>query len=577
MTKLLVAEDSPTQAAQLTAVLSAHGFDVACVGSGEEGLVQLRQSEFDLVISDVIMPGMPGYEFCRQIKSDHRTHHVPVILLTSLHEPMAIIRGLQSGADNFIVKPYEPNQLIARIETVLQNVSIRSRGRPESGVEVVFLGERFLISSEKEQVLDLLITSFEDIVRTNRELQKSKTALTAANREIERHAHELERRVQERTAELLEQKRFLAQAQAIAHIGNWRLSIATGLLEWSDEMYRIYGIAADGRMVSLDDMAGAMCADDQSRIRDAIQRSVDRNTAFRDGFRVIRPNGDERHCWIEGDCQFDEQGRPEALFGICQDITERKSSDARIQELQTELAHASRLTEMGQMASGLAHELNQPLTAVGSYLQALRRLLERGDTGSLHLAKSAAETAMGEVRRTGEIIRSLRAFVKKADPERRIESVATLIEEANALALAAARERGVVVQFRPPFDLPHVLVDKVQIQQVLVNLLRNAVEAMEASSRRRISVEVESGEDGLITVAVIDTGSGIAPDVAERLFQPFVTTKSQGMGVGLSLCRAIVEAHGGRLWAEPNPEGGTIFRFTIPIAGAEVARVPEHV
>jgi PAS domain S-box-containing protein len=576
LTRLLVTEDSPTQATQLAGVLSAHGFDVACAANGEEGLVQLRQSEFDLVISDVIMPGMSGYEFCRQIKSDRRMHHIPVILLTSLREPMDIIRGLESGADNFIAKPYESNRLIARIETVLQNVSIRSRGKPVSGVEVVFLGERFLITSEREQVLDLLITTFEDIVRTHGELQKSKMALIAANREIERHAHEQERRVRERTAELFEQKRYLAQAQAIAHIGNWRLSIAHGLLEWSDEMYRIYGIAPDAGMISIEYMIRAICADDQSRFREAIERSIDRNTAFRDGFLVMRPNGDERYCWIEGDCQFDEQGRPEALFGICQDITERKLSEARVQEMQTELAHISRLTEMGQMASGLAHELNQPLAAAGSYLQALRRLLDRGDTDSLDRAKSAAETAMGEVRRTGEIIRSLRAFVKKADPERRVESLATLIEEANALALAAARERGVVVQFRPAFDLPHVLVDKVQIQQVLVNLLRNAVEAMEASPRRRISIEVGSGEDGLTTVAVIDTGPGIAPEVAKRLFQPFVTTKSQGMGVGLSLCRAIVEAHGGRLWAEPNPEGGTIFRFTIPIAGADVARVPEH-
>jgi two-component system, LuxR family, sensor kinase FixL len=173
---------------------------------------------------------------------------------------------------------------------------------------------------------------------------------------------------------------------------------------------------------------------------------------------------------------------------------------------------------------------------------------------------------VGQVRRAGEIIRRLREFVKKSEPERREANILALIEEASGLALIGAREQGIAVRFRTALQLPPAYVDKVQVQQVLVNLIRNAVEAMQASERRDITIETTL-DDGLICIGIIDTGPGIAPEIMDRLFQPFVTTKPQGMGVGLSLCRAIIEAHGGRLWAEPNPDGGAIFRFTVPPLG----------
>jgi two-component system sensor kinase FixL len=250
--------------------------------------------------------------------------------------------------------------------------------------------------------------------------------------------------------------------------------------------------------------------------------------------------------------------------GFVRDLTQRQTTERRMQELQSELLHVSRLTEMGQMSSGLAHELNQPLTAAANYLQALRRLIARGDEASLARADGAAESAVGQVSRAGEIIRRLREFVKKSEPERREANILALIEEAIGLALIGAREQGVAVRFQTALQLPPAHVDKVQVQQVLVNLIRNAVEAMQASERRDITIETTLDGDGLIRIGIIDTGPGIAPEIMDRLFQPFVTTKPQGMGVGLSLCRAIIEAHGGRLWAEPNPDGGAIFRFTVP-------------
>src|SRR6516164_9690348 len=248
------------------------------------------------------------------------------------------------------------------------------------------------------------------------------------------------------------------------------------------------------------------------------------------------------------------------------DITQRQQSEARLQELQSELVHVSRLTAMGQMASALAHELNQPLLAIVGYMKGSRRLLESGVEDRSDLLRDAMDKAGDQALRAGQIIRRLREFVGRGDSERRVESVKKLVEEASALALVGTKDQGVRVrfQFDPAVDL--VLVDKVQIQQVLLNLLRNAVEAMERSQRRELIISTAAGDDDMVAVSVVDTGSGIAPELISQLFQPFVTNKRHGMGVGLSICRTIVEAHGGQITVEPNPDGGTIFRFTLRAA-----------
>jgi two-component system sensor kinase FixL len=255
--------------------------------------------------------------------------------------------------------------------------------------------------------------------------------------------------------------------------------------------------------------------------------------------------------------------------GFIRDLTDRQKTETRLQELQSELVHMSRFTALGEMASTLAHEINQPLTAIANYLKGCRRILQRMQGNEVPMLQDAVNQAAEQALRAGQVIRHLREFVARGESERHLEHLPKLIEEASALSLVGAKEKGVRVAFRLDHSAPLVLADRIQIQQVLLNLIRNAIEAMQDAPRRELAVATQAQADGLVAISVADTGTGIAPEVAQQLFQPFVTTKKHGMGVGLSICRTIVESHGGKIWVESEPGRGTTFTFTLRAVNQE--------
>jgi two-component system sensor kinase FixL len=250
--------------------------------------------------------------------------------------------------------------------------------------------------------------------------------------------------------------------------------------------------------------------------------------------------------------------------GFVRDITLRQASERRIAELQAELLHISRVSAVGAMGAALAHELNQPLAAATNYLNAVRRwLAEQAGPGTKRMA-DGMERALAEIKRTGEIIRRLRDFVEQREIPRVAEPIGKVVEEAVALALVGAEGRATEVRLDIAPDLPPVAIDRVQVQQVLTNLIRNAVEAMTHATERRLIIDVKPASEGGIAISVADSGPGLAPHLAKNLFKPFVTTKRTGMGVGLSICKTIIEAHGGRITVESSPGRGATFRFTLP-------------
>jgi two-component system sensor kinase FixL len=252
------------------------------------------------------------------------------------------------------------------------------------------------------------------------------------------------------------------------------------------------------------------------------------------------------------------------VLSVIVDITERKLAEKRVQNLQSELLHLSRLTTMGQMASSLAHELNQPLAAISNYVEGCRLLLEKDAPADQSMLRDTMALVSEQALRASNIIRRLREFVSRGETARKVENLSILIEEAATLALIGAKEAGIRCEFAFHSKNALVLADRTQIQQVCMNLMRNAVEAMRDCERRVLTISTKPADAHTIAISIADTGIGIADEVAVQLFKPFVTTKSEGMGVGLSICRGIVEAHGGRINVEPNTGGGMIFCFTLP-------------
>jgi len=263
-------------------------------------------------------------------------------------------------------------------------------------------------------------------------------------------------------------------------------------------------------------------------------------------------------------------GDRRSFTGFVRDLTERQRSERRLHEMQQELLHVSRLSTMGQMASTMAHELNQPLTAAGNYVNASRRLLIGGKPEHRDRIMESMGKAVEQTERAGQIIRRLRGFIGGGEPQRKPEDLNQTVEEACALALVGAKYREVQFRLDLAADLPPVLIDRVQIQQVVLNLVRNAVEAMDSAERRNLSVTTEKGPPGWVKVSVADTGPGLDKEVEAKLFQPFVTSKASGMGLGLSICRTIVEGHGGELGLLASGGQGSVFAFTLPIVPEDI-------
>ncbi len=573
MTRILIVEDSATQAERLRAVLEEAGYEVVLAYDAESALPKV-DSSLDLVISDIVMPGLSGYDLCKRIKAGIHGRNLPVMLLSTLGDPMDIISGLECGADNFLTKPYASDQLLERVRTVLESRRLRASGKLRVGVEVMFLGRSFAINSDKEQIIDLLMSTFEDIVRTNRDLQKNRAELAAAKLEIEDYAEGLERRVEERTRELAEQKHLLAQAQSMAHVGNWRVLVPTRELEWSDEMYAIHGLDRSFAL-NIDTATALVHPDDRAHMDALVADAIRDKTSYQIEFRIVRPNGDVRFCWAEAFWEHTAEGAITNLVGYCQDITEKKA-------LTQQLHQSQKMEVVGQLTGGIAHDFNNLLTVVISNLD---MILSGSSVNSEN--RELAEAALAASLRGAELTRQLLAFSRKQRLERQTIDPNKLVERTVAmLKRAIAGDIELRMDLCPDLWLSDI--DAAQLESAITNLVVNARDAMPKGGTIVVETtnvvldqayadaneEVSAGDYAVI--AVSDNGSGIPPDVIARVFEPFFTTKEvgKGTGLGLSMVYGFMKQSGGHVKVYSELDRGTVVRLYLPRSASSVVASP---
>ena len=383
-----------------------------------------------------------------------------------------------------------------------------------------------------------------------------------------------ERALRDSEARLRQIAAYLAEAQRLSHTGSWAWVPSTGEVRYlSEECRRILGLEEQADSTRLSSaLLDRMRPQDREAARKILEEAIQAGRDFELDYCIDLPDGSRRNIYVIGHPAFDASGRTTEFVGTLVDVTERKRAEEereRLQQAQSDLERSNRVSTMGELAASLAHEIRQPIAAALTNARTCLRWLDRGEP-EVAEARAAAARAADDVTRAAEIITRVRSMFQKASPQRELVDLNTVVGEMVSVLRGEAHRHAVSIRTDLAPGLPSVSVDRVQLQQVLMNLILNGVDAMKgAGSPRDLAIETRRrGGDCLVSVA--DTGPGLSPDLSDRIFDAFFTTKADGTGMGLTISRSIVEAHGGRLWAEPGRQRGVAFHFTLPADGEPV-------
>jgi PAS domain S-box-containing protein len=356
---------------------------------------------------------------------------------------------------------------------------------------------------------------------------------------------------------------YLAEAQRLSLTGTFGWKLSPEEIYWSDQTYRIFAYDRS-RRPSIELVLQRIHPDDISLVQTHMERASKDGDDLDFEHRLLMPDGSVKHLRVLTRSTVDASNARE-IVGAVMDITQAKRAQEALQEAQSELAHITRITTLGQLSASIAHEVSQPLVGIVTNGDASLRWLER-EVPDVEEAARAVKRIISDAERASNVIRRIRDLAKNAAPEMAQLDINEVIEDAIALVQHQAFSHRAALRLELANGLPEVLGDRIQLQQVIINLVMNGVEAMAAVSDRPRDVVIRSqtGEPSHVLVAVRDAGVGLNRDSADRLFSPFYTTKPGGMGMGLSICRSIVEAHGGRVWATSNMGSGATIQFTVP-------------
>ena len=369
-------------------------------------------------------------------------------------------------------------------------------------------------------------------------------------------------------ADLVRSEAFLSEGQRISHTGSWSWTLSTGKVVWSEEHRRIFG--HDPEKEGAPDFQlflGRLHPEDRAFVRQVLEIAIRDRAGFACDFRIVLPDGLVKYVHGVGRPIVRESGEIDEYIGTTIDVSEQKRNEGALRDAQADLVHVARLTTMGELVASIAHEVNQPLMAIVTNAETCLRWLgrEQPDIGE---ARNAAERIVRNGHRAGEVIRSIRALARKSPSEMAELDINGVIENILGLMRVELSRHDVSVETELRNGLATIMGDRVQLQQVMMNLIMNGIEAMSGLERQRriLHVNTRLDGDGSVLVAVEDSGMGLDPANSDRLFDPLFTTKREGLGMGLSISRSIVEAHGGRLWASPRLPHGAIFQFALPAA-----------
>ncbi|MFT3929782.1 MAG: response regulator [Spongiibacteraceae bacterium] len=502
--QILLVDDNPINLQILYKTLQGSGYRLLIAKNGQSALEIARRAKPSLVLLDVMMPDMDGFEVCELLKADSATAEIAVIFLSALGDSQAKVRGFAVGGVDYIAKPFQSDEVVARVRTHIKIHRLEQQlARRNSELE-----------AENQQILDAVE---EGIIGIDGDMR-----VTFVNPAAER-------------------------------ITAWSAADLIGESLQALPIFRNTGGELEPMLFN---------------------HTVQTGEVFHSGMEMIQTR-EGRLLPVELTLSSRKEG---GAVLVLRDISAWVEHEEMLRRTREEmesqrqhLAHMERLSSSGEMAAGIAHEVNQPLTAVVNYAQVGRRMLERacaeGESIDRDKLVDLLEKVNTQAVRASEVIKRLRSYVKKPDAGRSRTDINELLQEVVTLAEVDSRINDVPIHLEFEGRLPAVAVDVVQVQQVALNLLRNAMEAMQNAPDKQHGVVVRTGlENGYVTFTVIDRGHGVDEDVQQQLFRPFFTTKSSGMGVGLSICQSIVQTHGGEIGFRPNAEGGAAFYCRLPPA-----------